>query len=93
MNANEALLVTKMVEHLNVINQYIHILHGRTYDEVFKAQDGHDLTLDLDEARANMLAALEKAGDVGHYSEFTRRVSPLITVSELAQIISKGSGC
>ena len=87
MTANEALLVTKMVEHLNVINQYIRILHERTYDEIFRAGDT-DLTLCLDEVRANMLAALEKAGDVGHYSEFASRVSPLITVSELGQIIS-----
>jgi len=91
MNANEALLVNKMVQHLNVINQYVRILHEHTYDEIFRA-GGTDLTVYLDEVRANMLAALEKAGDVGHYSEFASRVSPLITVSELGQILANQKG-
>lgn len=60
MNAQEYFLVSKMVEHLNVIHQYARILHDRTYSEIFE-KGNHNLEADLEDVRENMLQALQKS--------------------------------
>jgi len=97
MNASEYFLVSKMVEHLNVINQYARILHEGTYDQIFKADDGHDLTVELDEAREKMLSALEGDGNpqmarIAAEIDLATAIAPFISVPELAEIISNAKG-
>lgn len=88
MNVSEQYLVVKMVEHLNVVNQYARLLHQGTYDEIFTAADGRSLIVELDEARENMVKALEKA-ERGLVSV---PYDPMISVEELGQILNTKDG-
>ena len=85
MNAQEYFLVSKMVEHLNVVNQYKQILHDRTYDEIFK-KDGHALDADLEDLRRSMLQALENSESV-----LLIPFDPMISVAELGQGVNSNS--
>jgi len=79
MNANEYYLVSKMVEHLNVVSQYARILHDRTFDEIFK-KDGHNLEADLADLRTSMIAALEK-----HESPETSRIVARLELASVSK--------
>ena len=77
MNAQEYYLVTKMVEHANVISQYARILHDKTFVEIF-IKDDHNLEADLEDLRKKMIAALER-----HESADTTRI---VTKLELGSV-------
>ena len=87
MNIKEAFLISKMIEHLNTIHQHSLILHPNVYDEVFRP-DEQDLTINLDELRASMLKALQKAQLVG-YSRISDE--DMLPMEEMSQIIKSNS--
>jgi len=77
MNAQEYFLVSKMVEHINVVSQYARILYDETFDELFK-NGQHNLEADLQDLRTNLVAALEKYESV----ENTRIITEIAMLPE-----------
>lgn len=59
MNASEAIILQKIVEHMNVIRQYSSILHQKTYNEIFVQAD-FDRMFEIDDLRQGILKMLEK---------------------------------
>ena len=79
MNANEYFLISKMVEHLNVVHSYSLLLHEGTYNEIYR-DEGYDLTIDLEQIQINMTRLLQQ-----------NQFQMYIAKEDLAQVVNSNS--